>query len=108
MRLQQLVILTLNALRRKEGGKRPKTAAALFVAAALLTSCTTDPLRRHRDDFPPPVPKSAPDGAYPMRKGWIVKDGGVAWRWEFLHLETVCQNALAHGTRLYRRSMLGA
>jgi hypothetical protein len=82
MRLQQSVMLSANALQRKMATKWPKTAAAIF-AAALLTACATDPLRRHRDEFPPPVPKDAPDGAYPTRSGWIVKDGGVAWGWEF-------------------------
>lgn len=58
----------------------------LILAGALLlllTSCTSDPLHRHCDDFPPPVPKNAPDGQYPTRKGFVLKDGGIAWRFEF-------------------------
>jgi hypothetical protein len=49
----------------------------------LLTGCAGDPLRRGKDEFPPPVPKGAVDGAYPTRSGFVVMRGGIAWVFEF-------------------------
>jgi hypothetical protein len=56
---------------------------ALAITAVLLVSCSADKFGRSSADFPPPVPKDAPDGTYPTRSGWIVKDGRVAWVFEF-------------------------
>jgi hypothetical protein len=49
----------------------------------LLTGCTTDPLRRPPEDFPPAVQFNAQDGYYPTRTGFVLREGGVAHQFEF-------------------------
>lgn len=58
-----------------------KTLAVIL--AALLTSCTADPYGRPRFEFPPQVPKDAPDGTYVTRTGIMEKQGDRVQRFDF-------------------------
>lgn len=56
---------------------------ALLILCALLVGCASDPFHRHRDEFPPAVPKDAPDGVYVTRTGFIEAKGGEWRRFDF-------------------------
>jgi hypothetical protein len=49
----------------------------------LLSGCASDPLRRPPEDFPSAVQFNAPEGYYPTRSGFVLKDGGVAYQFKF-------------------------
>lgn len=52
----------------------------LAILAALLTGCTSDPLRRSPDEFPPAVELA---GDRVTRTGFILKNGGIAYQFDF-------------------------